>query len=260
MNNLKISFVVFSLILLVTGSCHKSSKQDISLTLKEYQKLGMPDLNKKWTIYDLINADISLNSLKRTNPLLLPRKNSKKSGMVLSKILSKENLSFVNDTSLSLRIRAYLIQHFQKLQNEIIVFYTNKSKDEQYYNEELIDMYIFGLFIHEKMIELSWKIMNSKEKSDIEIQYGQNTVLNNYVKMISFVLGEQLKSRIYARKDLDRLSEEISNSVIKNMTWMKPENKEKIRIQIQDAIEKSTSGFAKNNYRKTLKVLNNTNQ
>jgi hypothetical protein len=259
MNNLKNSFVVLSLVLLATGSCHNSSKQDLSLTPMEYQKLGMPDPNKTWTIYDLINAHISLSSLNRTNPLFLPRKNSKKSGVYFSRIVNKDNLSFVQDTTLSLRNRAFLIQYYQKLQNELIALYTQKLKHGQYYGEELIDMFIYGLFIHEKMLDLSGKIMNSKEVPDIEIQYGQKTVLNNYAKTISTMLGEQLKSKDFQRKDLDRLSEEISLSIIKNRKWIKPKNMGEIKNQIQNIIEKSSSVFVKNNYRKALEALKDIN-
>jgi hypothetical protein len=259
MNNLKLDFVALSLVFLLTVSCHKSMKQDLSLTPKEYLKLGMPDPSKSWTIYDCVYANLTLSSLHRINPLFLPRKNSKKSAAYFNKLIDKKNLSFVNDTAFPLRNRAFLIQHFQKLQNELRNLYTDKTKEEQYYNEELIDMYIFGLFLQENMLVLSEKIMNSKLESDIEIQYGQKTVLNNYVRMISMLLGEQLKSRVYSRNDLDRLSEEISHSVIKNVKWLTPENKEKIKIQIQDAFDKSTSGFAKNNYRKALEEMKKIN-
>jgi hypothetical protein len=255
MNKLKISFVVFSLVLLLTGSCHISPKQDLSLTAKEYRKLGMPDPNKTWTNYDFVNANLSLSSLHVTNPLSLPRKHSKKSGAFFSRIVDKENLSFVNDAKISLHDRALLIQHFQKLYHELSNLYTNTSKDKPYYKMELIDLYVFGLFINEKMLELAGKIMNSKEESDKNLQNGQKFVQYNYLRMIYMLLEEQLKSNNYPSKDLDRLSTAVSRSLTDNQGWMVPDARQKIAVEIRNVIEKSPSRFVKKNYRKTLEVL-----
>ena len=259
MYRLKNSLIILILGMLIIGSCKNSSKKDLSLTAKEYQKLGMPDHNKIWTNDDYIIANITLSSLKLNNPLSFPRKHSQKSEALFSRFVNKENLSFVNDTSLSLRYRAFQIQHFPRFQSELSNLYTYNLKDGQYYYEELIDTYIFGLIIHEKMLELAGKIMNSKEESDISIQSGLKTVLYNYLKMIYIILGEQVKSKVYRDKDLDRLSMEVSRSLIDNLEWIEPAVRQKIAVQMQSVIEKSPSDYIKTNYIKTLKILNDAN-
>jgi len=49
-------------------SCNKSNKIDHSLTLVEYQELGMPDYNSVWNMEDYSNAFYVLNTLKYQNP------------------------------------------------------------------------------------------------------------------------------------------------------------------------------------------------
>lgn len=252
MNQRKKTLSCILLILFISLSCHDSSKKDLSLAPEEYQKLGMPDPEKKWIFPDLLDAKLSLSTLQITHPYCLPRKYSKKSGIFFSKMFDKENISFVYDTSVSLRDRAMKIQLFQRLQIEMAMLYMGKSKDKQYYSEELIDIYIMGLFIQEKMLELSDKIMNSKELPDIDMQYGQKNVINNYMRLIRMLLEEQSRSGVYPRKDLNRLSEAVSASLVKSMKWLNPEYKKLVEKQVQITIEKNLSGLAKKNYRKTL--------
>jgi hypothetical protein len=63
------NYVLLILIISVSiGSCNKSDKTDHSLTLVEYQELGMPDYNSVWNMEDYSNAFYVLNTLKYQNP------------------------------------------------------------------------------------------------------------------------------------------------------------------------------------------------
>jgi hypothetical protein len=259
MYRLRNSLIILISGMLITGSCKNLSKEDLSLTEKEYQKMGMPVHNKIWTNDDYINANITLSSLKINNPSSLPRKQSKKSGALFSRIVNSENLSFADDTTLSLRFRALQIQHFPRFQNELSNMYNYYTKDRKYYGEELIDTYIFGLYIQKKMLELAGKVMNSKDEADISMQSGLRNVQNNYFKLIYILLGEQIKSKVYPARDLDRLSIEVSRSLKDNLKWIEPAIRQKFIIQIEGVIEKSPSANVKKSYRESLKVLKNTN-
>jgi len=250
------NILIISFFIITVGvSCNKILKKDLSLTSKEYQMLGMPVQNKLSSNNDYVRVISALYRLRARNPLSYPRKDSKKSGAIFSCLVNKENLSFVNDTTLSLHDRAMQIQSFSSLQNTEIQLYTDILKSEQYYNEELIDFYIYGLFIHKKMFELAAKINHSKSDEDLAMQSGSRMVVNGYLNMISLIMAEQVKSGVYSKRDLKRLSTEVSNSVIENQQWLESADKQKMSGEIQKVIEKSTSGFIKNNYQKVKKVL-----
>jgi hypothetical protein len=249
-NTLIISIMILSLSL----SCNKILKKDLSLTPDEYHRMGMPDQDKLSSSNDYMKAISLLHKLKNKNPLSYPRRHSKKSGAVFACLINKDNLSFVNDTTLSLHDRAMRIQSLSTLQNTELQAYTDILRSEQYYNEELIDIYIYGLFVYEKMFELAGKINNSKEEADIAMQPGSRMVVNGYVNMISRLLAEQVKSRIYSRRDLKRLSTEVSNSLIKNQQWLESADKQKISGEIQKVIEKSPISNIKKNYQKVASV------
>jgi hypothetical protein len=255
---LKNSLIILILILLINVSCIKSEK-DLSLTAAEYHKMGIPDQNKLSSNQDYLKVLTTLNRIKIKDPLSFPRKHSKKSGDVFKCLINKENLSFVNDTTISLHDRALQIQFLSSLQNTELQLYTDKLKSEQYYNEELIDLYIYTLFVRKKMFELAGKINNSKAESDISMQAGQLVVVNGYMTMIISILEEQVKSRGYLRKDLDRLSMEVSESIIENLNWIEPADRQKISIELKNTIEQSPSNYVKDNYRKVLKALEGAN-
>ena len=230
--------------------------EDLSLTAKEYQKMGMPDQPKLNSTHDCLKVLATLNILRARNPLAYPRKHSKKSGAVFSSFINKENLSFADDEGLALRDRALRIQSFSTFQNALVQIYTDKLKSEQYYNEELIDLYIYQLFLRSKMLKLAAKIMNSKEEAVISMQPGLTVVLNGYNSLINIILDEQAKTKVYHPEDLERLSTEVSRSIIENIEWIVPSEREKIALKVQSTIEHSTSGYIKSNYYKALKSLN----
>lgn len=260
MYRLKNSAFILLMTLLFSGSCKNSSTKDLSLTTKEYQKMGMPDLPELNSNHDCLKVLTTLNVLRARNPLGYPRKHSIKSGTVFSSFINKENLSFAEDEGLTLRERALRIQSFSTFQNALIQIYTDKLKSEQYYNEELIDLYIYQLFVRSTMLKLAAKIMNSKEESDISMQSGLTVVLNGYKSLINMILEEQEKTSVFNREDLERLSMAVSQSLIENIGWIVQSEREEIAAKVQGIIENSTSDNIKNNYSTVLKTLNDHNK
>lgn len=222
--------------------------------------MGMPDISKLWSGQAYSQAFAVLSKVKLNDPLTYPRKNSKKSGAVFSRFVNKENLAFLNDSTISLKEKAFEMQSFSMVQNTLTLKYTDDFRKEQYYNEELIETYIFGLYVHEKMLDLALVILNSNDDYVANMKAGLKTVLNGYAQMIFSVMAEQVKSNIYQVEDLERLSTEVSQTLIKNMKLIEPGLREKMDAQLQLVIEKSPSEIIKKNYQEVLKVLNDTNR
>jgi hypothetical protein len=259
MKRLTNSIILLVILLLINVSCRNAFRKDLSLTVTEYQKLGMPSPDKIWTTKEYVNANITMSTLKIEYPLQLPRKNSKKSGALYRRFVSNENLSFANDTTLPLSLRAFQIQFFPAYAAEFMQLYNVKSKDQVYYKEEILDINLFALSISEKMLELSAKIMQSKDDADIELQSGLSSVKSNYLRTITMLLGEQLKAESYSGEDQAKLSDEILRSLTSNHEWILPTDRDSLSEQIRNIIKKSSSEYIRKNYTSMLKILTQTN-
>ena len=242
-----IHFILIVYLLTMTF-CSKSDKEDLSLSQKEYLELGLPEYNRVWTQDDYINSFIELNKLKLTNPFSLPRKNSKKSGVYFDRMLSDENFSFLYSDTLSLSEKAYQIQYYSSIQNELIRLYTNVLNRDQYYHEELVELYIFGLNVTQKKLDLANKIMNSEDERDKRMQYGLYSVQLGYLEMVLYILENHNISASYNKKDLERLSGEVSESIKNNKEWMKPNDAERLKQKLQIVADNTPSEIARNNY------------
>lgn len=251
------SLILLSFIILINDSCKNQAKRDLSLTLKEYHKLGMPDHNKIWSIQDYTKALGALSNLRLYNPLSFPRKYSKKSGSVFKRFVETENLSFINDKNLSLSDKALQVQYFAGFQNDLRRMYTDEFRSEQYYSKELIDIYVYGLFIYKKMFDVAGEIIKSNEESVVSMKSGLKAVQFGYVRLIALIIGEQEKPGGYEAKDQETLSMEVSNSLIGNMEWIEPSDKQIIISLIQSLIDKFPSGYFKDNYLKALEKFSN---
>lgn len=246
-----IYLLLFALFLLST-SCSKKSEKDLSLTLKEYRTLGVPDHNKQWSQDDYLDAFIALNKLKLTKPSCLPRKNSKRSGELFYRMISEENLSFLQVDTTSFAEKAYQIQYYSSIQNELVKLYTIVLREDQYYYQELIDLYIFGLVVTQKKLDLANRISNSKDEADKKLQYGLYSVQLGYMEMIIYILENQNISISYSDKDHERISESVVESINENKEWMSNKDADIIKQKLQMVIDNTTSEITRGYYRKLL--------
>jgi len=250
----KLALALF-LVALATGSCRKQATEDLSLDAEAYKKLGMPEHKTVWTNKEYSDANITLSGLIIDYPLSLPRKNSKKSGALFNRFVNEENLSFVNNETTPLHMRAYRIQDFETLQSRMEQIYAVETEEEKYYKEELISLKIYRLCVHEKMLELAWKINSSDEEADINLQPGMQTVKENFLKLMAGLLEEQVKLKEYNLKDLEKLSSRISVSLKNNNHWFTSAERDSLVARINNVIEGSSSDIIRNNYSKALKAL-----
>lgn len=247
--------ILIFLIIGVSGSCKNLFRKDLSLTAPQYFGQGMPDHKKTWTQQDFIKAQRTMNDLLVRNFYLLPRKHSRKSSEVFKRIISKDNLSFLEDSAISLRDKAYRMQSIGNFTGVMGTIYTDKLKTQQYYGEELTDIFIFHLYVRNKMLELAEKINKSTSQEEMALQSGRSGIVSSYVLLITFLVNEQEKTQAYSSIELRRLNREILNSITENIKYLDPESKQKINTVIKNSIEKSPSRFTRKNFKKILRLL-----
>ncbi len=255
MYRLKNTVIVLFLIILVNGSCKNIFRKDLSLTLKEYQAKGMPDINKAWPQSELMQAYNTLVSIKIKNFESLPRKGSRKSGTVFSQLINKENLDFLNDPSMSLKNKAFDTQPAARFVNELSRIYTDNLKPKQYYSEELIEIFIFEMYLRKRMLELAEQIMNSKDPEVIGLQAGRKGIVNGYVNLIITMIRNQEKTEAFSARQLKKLNNEVAISLEENLKFLDSDSKQKISAAIKQTSEKSPSGYLKKTNAKMLKLL-----
>jgi len=225
----------------------------------EYRKMGMPDPAVSWSKDEYAQALSVLRNLKLYGSLTMPKKFSNNSGDIFKRLVSKENMAFLDDTTLSARDKAFRIQHFSSFQAGMIGLYSYKVKDLRYYRDELVDLYIFGLLVHNNMLDLSEELSQSGNKMDIVLTAGNSFVIKEYTDLTMKILKEQLNSKIYRNKDLKRLSKSLTESLTQNWKRIGSADKQKIIVEIQNVIHKSRSKFIENNYQQLLSLLQDHN-
>jgi len=243
------ALIIFLFVTLLISACEKLSNKDQSLTPKEYNDIGLPDPSKIWSYDDYIEACDILDYLKTYKPLSLPRKDSKKSSIYFNRMINPDNLSFLQNDKIPLNKKAYQIQRYLDIYKLLISAYTNLgSTEKQYYNRELIEIYLFGLTIAQDMLDLGQSINESVVEQDIGMQYRFSSIQHMYVTMVLFVLNIQNKADVFEEADLEKLTEYISNSILLNKDWMDSTELKDLKIGIQEVMENTTSDAILNEY------------
>ena len=98
--------------IMALSSCGNDGPEDKSLSQEEYLNLGIPDPYKIWRSNDFALAHAVLENIKSTKPYNLPLKGSRKSGVVFDRMVSLENMDFLQDKSLHLVDKLRLSERF----------------------------------------------------------------------------------------------------------------------------------------------------
>lgn len=252
MKNYIFLFLMLSFIL---SSCNKADTPDHSLSLEEYAKLGMPDYNKIWDMNDYSMAFFVLNTLKVEKPKALPTRDSEISAVIFRRMISLENLLFLNDESLPLWARADMIKLFVNTLMELKVAYTLVGMEKQYYARELMDIDIYRISVLHKMLELGQLINESEDPSDVAMQADFPQIQQLYVNIIVELLQEQQKSSQYPRTSLELLSDSISASVTRNLDWFDEDASGSIEEAMSSVMDQTPSWKIKSDYRELTKLL-----
>ena len=222
---------------------------------EEYQNMGLPDHTQTWDFHAYSEACVVLSNIKSLKPFALPKKGSKKSGEIFDRMINMDNLLFLQDDELSLNEKAYEIQKYINVQGCFVTAYTDLNDQEQYYNRELIDLYIFGLGIAQHMLDLGNLINESIDERDIEMQYGYKSIQYMYITMVLYVLENQKKSYFFNEEDLIRLGDFLYNSVLINREWMEDAAVDDIKRRVQDIVEVTSSEEIRKKYNMLLDIL-----
>jgi len=244
--------LIFSASLL---SCNKEIETDQSLTLVEYQERGMPDYKSAWSMEDYSNAFFVLNTLKYENLKALPSRESEKSGVLFSRMISIDNLTFLKDETLPLYAKADLIKWFVNTLMELKVVYTTVGTNEQYYVRELMDIDIFRLSVAHKMLELGKKINESDDPSDVVMQSDYPAIQLMYLNILTELFEKQQHTSLFPKQTLELLSDSLSASVKRNMPWFDEDASALIKQAMHTVIESTSSRKIKSDYRELTEIL-----
>lgn len=243
------------LMFMIMVSCQEKRDRDFSLSVKEYQEKGLPDPDKVWSGEDYAKAYMVLSQLKSIQPLSLPRKGSEKSDVYFRRLISPENLSFLDDDTIPLNEKAYRIQSYLPIQSDLDDLYTDLYKRDQYYHRELIDLYLFGLRIAQHMLDLSYQINETKDEKAKQIRSAFPAIQFTYVSVLSFILEKQKNASVYEIRDLERLTDSVSNSILENRAWMPVDTRNNLKDQIGVVMDSVSSDHIERKYRHLLEVL-----
>lgn len=244
---MRYSFFLTLVVLVFFVSCSKKQK-DNSLTIREYQKMGIADPDRIWDYYDIKNTYDILNKLKWRNPYLMPIKESEKSGALFSRMISLDNMAFLDDKLMAPSEKAFQTMEFLSVFGSWNKLYSNKSDEKPYYHRELIDIYINGLRINQEMLELVNEMEGSDIAADIDLLEEFPSLKINYVTSLLNVLKLQSNASQFLESDLESLTDSITASILKNKNWMDIMATDLLKQSMETVIDSTSSDYIKNQY------------
>ncbi|MCK5368931.1 MAG: hypothetical protein KAQ62_10275, partial [Cyclobacteriaceae bacterium] len=142
--------------------------------------------------------------------------------------------------------------YYASLPNALIGIYSNGLNKDDYYHQELVEFYIFGLWVTQKKLDLANRIMKSEDPNVKNLQRGLVSVQRGYMEMALYVLENQNNSTVFTEKDLERLSNYVSKSLTINKVWMKSTDAEDVIKKLELVTKNTSSQIVRHNYQKVI--------
>ena len=248
------SVLLIFVVVAASFSC-TDRREDHSLTVDEYIKLGMPDPGKSWDMDDYTQANNVLAKIKWEKPLELPAKDSEKSGLVFDRMVSLDYLSFLQDTTLSLNAKAERISDFTRVYDHWMDIYTIPMLKHDPYQGEKLELQIFNLRLMEAMVNLMHKINESDDPADAGLKYGHQYIMGNYLTSLYASLRMQASTSEHLQPDLERMADSIYASVIRNKEWMGNDALSSLRRSLNSVIDSTSSERIRSKYHHLRQAL-----
>lgn len=239
----------FLIVFILTGSFSCTKKRvDHSLSLNEYRKLGVPDPDNKWEMADYIQTRSVLAKLKWESPLQLPAKDSEKSGLLFEHMLSLDYLSFLQDSTIVRSEKARRISEFRLVYNYWLDVYTNPTLKQNYYSREVTNIHLFNLTVTEAILKLAREINESDDPADIVLRYGYVSIKSAYLAYLKNYLQPATYGPENFNEDLEKLSDSICHSVLRNREWMDSSAVSTLRQSLRLAMDSISSDEIRDKY------------
>lgn len=223
------TIILFSLLI----SCQNSLQEDHSFTLEEYHRRGIPEPGLNWEIEDYERVYEQLSQIKYQQPLSLPRKDSKKSGVLFRRLLSPENLAFLENDSLPLHDKVFRIRYYGDFMDDLISIYEDPFKREEYYHVELAYIYANKINVGQEMMNLAKIILSSESKHDRAQVADLHSIRQIYLNKLYQVMGKQMHRSLFSKREYRMLCDSVGAHLNRNMQWFDSEMTSKIGEQLQ---------------------------
>ena len=249
--NIFLVVIAFSILI----SCKSEEIKDYSLELGQYREMGIADPGVAWDFEEIRIAHSSLSSIKWDKPFELPRKDSEKSGLLFDRMISLENMTFLDVDTLKLHEKAYYSLEFLKTMESWKELYTNPLWKIQYYQRELVDININEVRVTQVMMNIAEQIMVSEDPVDKMMREGVPTVKQNYISSLINALHRQKETSEFLLEDIERMTDSLGASILRNREWLDAASARDIKEQL-DAIKDSTSSdYVRERYLKISEIL-----
>jgi hypothetical protein len=232
---MKTAILIFFFLTISVG-CNSQSTKDESLTVQQYEMLGMPNPEKIWQNMEYDQCIVTLSNLKKENSKSLPQLKSEKSSILFRRLISPENLLFINDSSIDLQKRSIQLQFISANFGKLLLLYYQNDASKQYYSNEVAEIIIFGFKMAEESFILTNDLLKNVSVLNEEMKLGIQNLKDGYRNTILGTLSELERSNQYHVEDLEKLSIALNKNIRANIKWIDPN----VRLEIKKQITKIT--------------------
>ncbi|MFM8252511.1 MAG: hypothetical protein ACKOBW_13020 [Planctomycetota bacterium] len=203
-----------------------AAEEDLSLTLEEYQKLGVPAVDKSWTGSDMAAAAQVLKRLAARDERQLPRSQSERSAALFARMTSAKDLQPLSDRQVPLNERLGSTLTYMDGTNQILLIYLRGFQTQKVRDTEVLELmaHIFRLSVavQDRADELLPTLDKNDPKYPARMQ-GFNQMKQGLATTVSGGLTTVTERQHYRTEELRRFTKVLQETLPKIVPRLLPE-------------------------------------
>ncbi len=231
---------------------------DNSVSSKEFVEMGIPNLEKPWSVEEYKEAFVVLRKIKELDKYSLPRYDSKHSKDVFARMTNRENLALLNDNNYDIRSRLDKLNTYANVPSQMIYFYAEENKPTERFGAELLRCMLFGAQLSNNAVLLLRELKKElgEEGNEVAIKEGMNEMQQAHQTSIFSLIN--VFENNYERFDiyeLETCAKELIDFLPKIIPQLAEDDQKAIKMKIEDIAKKHSYKSIRSAFKKLCKKL-----
>jgi hypothetical protein len=209
---------------------------DLSLTVDEYLKLGIPSIEKRWSSSDLARAAKVLSDVAARDAAQLPRYGSPQSGNVFARMTSEQNLEQLQNKLFPVPVRIGFALQFLHSATTLSKLYASAALQKKTDSEESAELLGFTLRTGVELKELSKEAASRFDATDpksADNQKNMKQMTSGLGPVLQAMFARAMESRTLSPEARTRMLTSIDETLPTLMPVLSPEVRTQLQKQLQ---------------------------
>ena len=229
---------------------------DASRTVAEYIQAGAPATDRDWTSADYARLAEALTAIAGEDIRALPRFESRKSGALMRRAVSENNLGIVRDRNSPIETRIAEAIALNQSYVGVVTAYITAARRGASYDRELVELLAFSLRISLQLWSAADEFLQKLTPEErLAREEALGTMRAGSAEILSGLLTTFTETDSYRPSELQRLARLVEPTFPAMFRRLSPESAAEMKVRLRSLIDETNDPQLSDSLRKLQRAI-----